>query len=209
MKVAQRALNVYPDGIFGALTFEAAKEYQRAHGLVDDGIIGAKTWALLLKEDTTGATAAVSMPNIKKSKRSITEIIVHCTATPEGRNCSLEDIKRYHVAPPPQGRGWSDIGYHYLVLLDGTIKNGRDVDYSGAHTTNHNSHSIGVCYVGGTTKNDINVPKDTRTYAQKNSLIELLKRLRKLYPTAKIYGHRNFAAKACPSFDAKEEYKNI
>lgn len=134
--------------------------------------------------------------------RDIKEIIVHCSATPEGRNYSVEEIDRWH-----KNRGWSEIGYHYVIYLDGSIHKGRDIERVGAHCTNHNKNSIGVCYIGGCDK-DMN-PKDTRTQEQKDALIEILTRLKKRYPGAKIYGHRDFANKACPCFDATTEYLDI
>lgn len=135
--------------------------------------------------------------------RKITEIIVHCADTPEGRDVRAADIRGWHT----KERGWSDIGYHYVVDIDGTIEPGRDLETAGAHCTNHNAKSIGVCYVGGADENM--QPKDTRTDAQKASLLLLLKFLRAKYPDAKIYGHRDFAQKACPCFDAKTEYAEI
>ena len=52
-------------------------------------------------------------------------------------------------------------------------------------------------------------PKDTRTEAQKQSLIALLRQLRAQFPNAVIHGHRDYAAKACPSFDATKEYAHL
>lgn len=140
---------------------------------------------------------------LKKSRRTITEIIVHCTATPEGKDFTVDDIRRWHKA-----RGWRDIGYHYVIYRDGSVHDGRDVDMSGAHCSGHNSHSIGVVYIGGCAT-DGKTPKDTRTLAQKTTLLNLLTDLRKLYPRANIHGHRDFANKACPSFDATKEYSYI
>ena len=140
---------------------------------------------------------------LKKSRRRINEIIVHCTATPEGRDYTVADIRQMHKA-----QGWVDIGYHYLVYRDGSIHEGRNVDMVGAHCQGHNAQSIGVCYVGGVAR-DGKTPKDTRTAAQKDALIHLLMQLVCLYPDATIRGHRDFAAKACPSFDATKEYKNL
>lgn len=191
VKRLQGALHLLPDGIFGRLTEEAVMEFQRSHGLVTDGVVGAKTWAAL------GA-----LP-LKKSKRVINEIIVHCTASYEGRNVTVDAIRRMHV----KERGWSDIGYHYVVYLDGSIHEGRNVNISGAHCTGHNSHSVGVVYVGGLDKNG--KPKDTRTAAQKTALLKLLRQLKALYPKATIHGHREFANKACPCFDANTEYAKI
>jgi N-acetylmuramoyl-L-alanine amidase len=140
---------------------------------------------------------------LKKSRRRINEIIVHCTATPEGRDYTVADIRQMHKA-----QGWVDIGYHYIIYRDGSIHEGRNVDMVGAHCQGHNAQSIGVCYVGGVAR-DGKTPKDTRTQAQKDALIHLLMQLVCLYPDATIRGHRDFAAKACPSFDATREYKNL
>lgn len=133
------------------------------------------------------------------------EIIVHCTATVEGKNYTVEDVRRMHV----QGRGWSDIGYHYLIYLDGTIHKGRPTTKVGAHCLGHNATSIGVCYVGGLDKNL--KPKDTRTFEQKIALRALLQQLKKDYkmPDHCVHGHREFANKACPCFDARKEYYDI
>lgn len=191
VKQIQKALNIYPDGIYGINTKEAVMAFQRKHGLTADGIVGAKTLALLIPS------------RLKKSKRMINEIIVHCSATPEGKDFTVSDIRRWH-----KQQGWSDIGYHYVVYRNGHVEPGRDVDLGGAHCTGHNTHSIGVCYIGGCAK-DGKTPKDTRTLAQKAALLSLLKDLRELYPNAKIHGHRDFANKACPSFDATTEYKMI
>lgn len=141
--------------------------------------------------------------NLKKSKRTIKEIIIHCAATPEGKDFTVDDIRKWHLA-----RGWNDIGYHYVIGRHGELWEGRPVDNIGAHCVNHNRYSIGVCYVGGCAK-DGKTAKDTRTLQQKAQLLLLLQELRKLYPKAKIYGHRNFAKKDCPSFDAMSEYSSI
>ena len=103
-----------------------------------------------------------------------------------------------------KGRGWSDIGYHFVIELDGTIKQGRNVEKIGAHTKGENTNSIGVCYVGGVDK--MNKAKDTRTEAQKESMIELIESLKSEYKTATIHGHNEYANKACPSFDVKKEF---
>lgn len=141
---------------------------------------------------------------MKKSKRNIKYIAVHCTATLEGYDFTAKDINRWHLQ-----RGWKGIGYNYVVRLDGNVENGRDVDLVPAHVKGYNFNSIGIVYVGGIGKDK--KPKDTRTKEQKESLIKLLKDLKKLYPNAEILGHRDFpnVHKACPSFDAKSEYKNI
>lgn len=135
--------------------------------------------------------------------RKINEIIVHCAATPEGKNFKAADIDRWH-----RERKMKCIGYHYVVDLDGTVEPGRPESEIGAHCLGHNQYSIGVCYVGGLAA-DGKTPKDTRTAAQKEALLALLNKIRTKYPNASIHGHRDFAAKACPSFDATREYKNI
>lgn len=184
----QKKLNLQADGIFGPLTEEAVKEFQKANGLSVDGIVGAKTWAKL---------------NVSSNKRNIKELIVHCSATPEGKDFTVAHIKQWHLQ-----RGFSDIGYHYVIYRDGSIHVGRNESVSGAHCTGHNTISIGICYIGGLAT-DGKTPKDTRTLAQKTSLLKLLRELKAKYPKAKIYPHYKFAAKACPSFDATKEYALI
>lgn len=135
--------------------------------------------------------------------RKITEIIIHCAATPEGKDYTVADIDKWH-----RQRGFRKIGYHYVVYRDGTYHAGRSIEEIGAHCTGHNSKSIGICYIGGCAK-DGKTPKDTRTEAQKRTLITLIRTLKSKYPNATVHGHRDFASKACPSFDATTEYKNI
>ena len=134
--------------------------------------------------------------------RDIDKIILHCSATPEGRDVSVKTIREWH-----KQRGWSDIGYHYVVMLDGTIEEGRPLERQGAHVRGHNKGSIGICYVGGL-DSDMKA-KDTRTDAQRASLSAFLEFLMVEYPKATLHGHNEFAAKACPSFIVKNEYKYI
>lgn len=135
--------------------------------------------------------------------RNIDKIIVHCSATPRGREVTVGEIDSWH-----RDRGFRQIGYHYVVYLDGSVHPGRPEEMAGAHCLGQNSGSIGVCYVGGV-EADGKTPADTRTYAQRDSLRTLLRSLRKRYPRARIFGHRDFAPKACPSFDATAEYGGI
>jgi len=180
------------DGAFGELTEEAVMDFQKkSKTLVVDGVVGDATWAALTAKKT-----------IKKSKRTINLIVVHSTATREGKDYTVADIRRMHKA-----NGWRDIGYHYVVYRDGSVHEGRSIDLAGAHARGHNANSIGVVYIGGVDKNG--KAKDTRTDAQKASLRRLLTDLRVMYPKAKIVGHRNVNATACPSFDAKKEYSDI
>lgn len=133
--------------------------------------------------------------------RKIKEIIVHCSATAEGKDFCAKDIDLWHKA-----QGWDCIGYHYVVKLDGTVESGRPIEKVGAHCKGHNAYSIGVCYIGGLAA-DGKTPKDTRTPQQKAALQLLVDNLKRVYPGSKVYGHCDFASKACPCFDAKEEYK--
>ena len=135
--------------------------------------------------------------------RKINEIIVHCAATREGRDFTVEDITQWHKA-----RGFATIGYHYVIYRDGSIHEGRPLEQIGAHCVGHNKHSIGICYIGGCAS-DGKTPKDTRTSEQKEALLSLLRRLKARFPNATIHGHRDFAAKACPSYDAFREYRQL
>ena len=193
VKQIQKALNLLPDGIYGTLTEEAVKAFQKENGLTSDGIVGPATMAKLIPS------------RFKKSKRTITDIIIHCSDTPEGKDFTVLDIRRWH-----KERGWSDIGYHYVIYRNGHIEPGRDVDLIGAHCEGYNAHSIGICYIGGKTK-DMKQNKDTRTLAQKAALLSLLTDLRKMYPNARIVGHCDYDkhGKTCPNFNAKLEYINI
>ena len=197
VKILQKALNLLADGIFGPLTEEGVKAFQQSKGLVVDGIVGPKTWAAL------GITDSTTIGNLKKSTRNITEIIVHCAATPEGKDYTVAQIRQCHLQ-----RGFSDIGYNYVIYRDGSIHEGRNVNISGDHTVGHNYTSTENSYIGGCAK-DGKTPKDTRTEAQKASLVKLIKDLKRLYPKATIHGHCEYANKACPAFNAKEEYKNL
>jgi len=136
--------------------------------------------------------------------RKVNKIIIHCTATPEGREHDVADIRRWHLK-----RGFNDIGYHYLIHIDGTIEEGRPISKQGAHCSGENKGSIGLCYVGGMSK-DMSKAKDTRTQAQKDSLIKLMHEL--IYKYNKdmtIHAHYEFANKSCPSFNVQEEYANL
>jgi N-acetylmuramoyl-L-alanine amidase len=151
----------------------------------------------------TNNMANLEVFGLKKSKRSIDKIFIHCSATPEGREHDVEDIRLWHTS-----KGWRDVGYHYVVKLDGTVEEGRSINLDGAHARGHNEGSIAVCYIGGLTKSG-KTPKDTRTQAQIDSLHELLTNLSNVYPKATLHGHNEFANKACPSFDVQSEYYYI
>lgn len=130
--------------------------------------------------------------------RRITHIVIHCSATPEGKVFTAANIDRWHKA-----MGWNGIGYHKVIRLDGTVEDGRPDEAIGSHVAGHNSRTIGICYIGGVDK-DMK-PKDTRTQAQKAALAKLVKSYVAKYPGAKVVGHRDFPGvkKACPSFDVQ------
>lgn len=131
--------------------------------------------------------------------RTINQIIIHCSATPEGRDDSAADINRWN-------KDHGGIGYHYVIRLDGTVEQGRPVGQIGAHCKGHNATSIGICYIGGLAA-DCKTPKDTRTPAQINALRRLCQSLLQQYPDATVHGHYEFANKACPCFDVKKRIR--
>lgn len=130
--------------------------------------------------------------------RRIDKIIIHCSDSPKGRPDTIDDIDRWH-----KERGFVRVGYHFVVHLDGSIHPGRAISGMGAHCSGQNKNSIGICYIGGANG------EDTRTHAQKIALESLIRCLKAEFPGAKVYGHRDFSNKDCPSFDAQEEYKNL
>ena len=139
--------------------------------------------------------------------RKITLLIIHCSATPEGKDYTVEDIDRWHKARGYNCKG-IHIGYHYVIYRDGSIHQGRSEEMQGAHVKDHNAHSIGVCYIGGLDLNGN--PKDTRTSEQKTTLLQLLKQLKSRYPNAIIASHHTFnPQKPCPCFDAEHEYLQL
>ena len=127
--------------------------------------------------------------------RTITLIIIHCSATPEGRSLSFEECRRDHI----MHRHFRDIGYHFYITRDGTVHDGRPIEKVGAHCEGHNSHSIGICYEGGLDANG--KPADTRTEAQRKALKSLVERMHRLFTKALIVGHHDLTPrKACPCF---------
>ena len=135
--------------------------------------------------------------------RPVNEIIVHCTATPEGRPVTVSEIDRWH-----RQRGWSGIGYHRVIGLNGERWQGRALEKIGAHCEGHNSGTIGVAYVGGLSA-DGRDAKDTRTPGQREALLAELIDLRDRFNILKVSGHREYANKACPSFNASAEYDHL
>lgn len=131
--------------------------------------------------------------------RRIDYIAVHCAATKPSMDIGASEIRKWH-----RDRGWSDIGYHYVIRRDGSLEEGRPLERAGAHVKNYNTHSIGVCMVGGI--DDAGNPENNFTDEQFDTLRMLLHHLHAQYPEAEILGHRDFprVAKACPCFDVKE-----
>jgi N-acetylmuramoyl-L-alanine amidase len=139
-------------------------------------------------------------PVLLSTARPIDELIWHCAATPEGKDFTVADIRSWH-----KQRGWSDIGYHFVVYRDGRIMAGRPIGQIGAHVTGRNTGTIGCCYVGGVSK-DGKAAKDTRTPAQRASMLWLTRELIAKFPAMrKVSGHNQYAAKACPSFDVRRD----
>ena len=135
-----------------------------------------------------------------KRMRTITLIIVHCSANTEGSVLRQADIRAWHLR-----KGWKDCGYHFVIPTDGTIETGRPIEQPGAHCKNHNRHSIGVCYIGGLAP-DGKTLKDTRTHAQREALRTLLQQLHAQFPKALILGHRDLdPRKACPCYEVAED----
>lgn len=134
--------------------------------------------------------------------RKITEIIVHCTCTFANQKVTIEILRKWH-----KQRGFKDVGYHYLIDIEGNILTGRPVEQVGAHCTDHNAHSIGVAYAGGL--GDDAKPANTLSEKQKVALVQLLRELKERYPDASIHGHSEFANKACPCFDVQQFVEEV
>jgi N-acetylmuramoyl-L-alanine amidase len=144
-------------------------------------------------------------------------LVLHCTATPEGREVSSAEIRRWHTSPVSQGgRGWKQVGYTDMIHLDGSVerlvKNNEDANVDEWEITNgvkgYNSISRHVVYVGGVAR-DGKTPKDTRTEAQRKSLEEYVKSFHRRFPHVRIVGHNELAAKACPSFQVQPWLQSI
>ena len=135
--------------------------------------------------------------------RTISLLIIHCSAIKPNQTSSAAQIDQWH-----RKQGWKCIGYHYVIRRDGSIEPGRPETMVGAHCHNHNQHSIGICYEGGLDADG--KPSDTRTPEQRASLRALLVELKHSYPRALIVGHNVFnPQKSCPCFDASHEYADL
>lgn len=142
--------------------------------------------------------------DLSYTDRKINELVIHCSATKEGQEYTVDDIERWH-----KQRGWREIGYHYVVHLDGTIiETYRKPGEVGAHVRGRNRSTLGVCYIGGL--DSYGRPRDTRTPAQRAAMRWLAIALAEKHRLKIISGHNQYAAKACPCFDVPtDELGNI
>lgn len=161
-------------------------------------------------EDYGGPTLLTRPEEIRRAKRAIHLLVIHCSATRNCDNYSPEQLIRDHVQ-----RGFRGCGYHYYITKDGSLYGMRPVELPGAHVRGFNRRSIGICYEGGLDHKY--VPADTRTPMQRQALTQLIHRLLELYPDAYVVGHRDLSrdrnhdgiitpdewSKLCPCFDAK------
>ena len=140
-----------------------------------------------------------------QSDREVRLLVIHCSATRCDRAFPVEALRAAHLA-----RGFTDIGYHFYITRDGVLHACRPIRQMGAHAIGWNRHSIGICYEGGLDPQGHSA--DTRTWAQKCTLVALLRQLHLDYPQAQILGHYQLSPtirKACPCFDAQREYEAI
>ena len=141
-------------------------------------------------------TSEINQGHTYKTKRKITQIVIHCADTPPGKYFDAFDIDKWHL------QRWgkkSGIGYHYVILLDGSIQKGRWVDYTGAHVKGHNRNSIGICYIGGKNAYNSETPEQLKSMVK---LVQVLLRLYSLSPE-NVLGHNEFkgVTKDCPCLD--------
>jgi N-acetyl-anhydromuramyl-L-alanine amidase AmpD len=139
--------------------------------------------------------------------KDIRRIFIHCTATREGQDVSAATIRQWHLK-----QGWRDIGYHFVIRLDGTIERGRPENQVGSHVAGHNTGSIGVVYAGGL--DAAGKAKDTRTPAQRSAMAALVRDLVRAYPGADVLGHRDIwpkgqQQKECPCFDVRSWWAGV
>ncbi len=167
------------------------KAIQSFIGVTPDGDIGPMTLTALEIELGMNIEADTG-----EDMRSIHTVIVHCSATTEGQDIGVDEIRSWHKA-----RGWSDIGYHYVIRRDGSIETGRPLSRRGSHAKGHNHGSVGICMVGGIDANNKQRAEANFSFIQYVSLSELVAQLQRAHPIVKVIGHNQVAAKACPCFD--------
>ena len=190
VKQLQTALGITSDGDFGYQTLLAVYLYQEANDLYSDGIVGPLT------QKSLGLVKS-------RSKRIVNTISIHCSATKEDQDFSVTDIRKWHLR-----RGWSDVGYHYVIRLDGTVEKGRAEYKIPAAVAHHNTDNLAICYIGGLDADDL-AAKDTRTPEQKDALRKIVREKANKYGIvdSDIKGHRDFpnVAKACPCYNVQQE----
>lgn len=137
--------------------------------------------------------------------KNIDEIFLHYSATYADQDIGAAELKRMHLA-----RGWSNIGYHWVIRLNGTVEQGRPENQIGAGVRGHNVNSIHICCVGGL-RRETGPDKgfDTRTPAQKKALIRLIREIQARHPGAVVLGHRDVAATQCPGYDAQAWWAKV
>ena len=142
--------------------------------------------------------------------RKIDEIVIHCTATNSNwyEHRPIEDvvneIRRWHTDPKPQGRGWSDIGYHAVIHRNGSVGMGRPVWRAGAHVAGKNKTTLGIALMGGRGGCSDDVFEDNYIPEQNAALRNLIEQWKAEFKIKKVSGHNNYAKKACPCFDVKK-----
>lgn len=133
--------------------------------------------------------------------RHITDIIVHCSYTPENMDIGVKEIDRWH-----RERGWLGIGYHLVLTRSGELEEGRPIERIGAHVQGRNTGSIGICMIGGMNRSKT-APAINYTPEQFNALRNLIDELLEKYPNAKVSGHNDWdKKKTCPNFKANKWY---
>lgn len=195
---------------------EKWKAIQRWAGTTPDGKPGDLTATAIMAKLGLQLAAPAAASLVKGTGRGIKRIFLHCSATREGQFVNAATIRKWHLA-----QGWKDIGYHFVIQLDGTVERGRDEATVGSHVQGFNTGSIGVVYVGGIDSHGKSV--DTRTPAQLRAMAQLLRDLVKAYPGAEVMGHRDASPdtdgdgvvekhewlKDCPCFDARAWWASV
>lgn len=126
-------------------------------------------------------------------------IVIHCADTYPDMDIGVKEIDRWHRA-----RGFLMVGYHFVIRRDGSVETGRHVDEAGAHVAGANHRSVGICVVGGKSR-DNDGPENNFTEAQWNTLSLVVGEMLAKYPTAKVVGHNELnKGKACPTFDVQQ-----
>jgi len=205
VRALQARLELYVDGIYGPQTRTALKQLLEPvkPGRVepDKSAMQDSTPAVQQPSGSAAPPSNVASLKLLDTSRAIDEIIVHCAATPEGKDFTVADIRAWH-----KQRGFVDVGYHYVVYRDGRVLLGRPVGQQGAHCADagKNRGTIGICYIGGVAA-DGKTAKDTRTSAQRSSLLWLTQQLATKHKVKRVTGHNQYAAKACPSFDVAKD----